>query len=132
MSAVVRRITIDERLADDLIRVAICPLKNGVNAFLDREGDWGAERQSFIRPKDYVRKLGIPDPGDWPWESLSEGMVFLSGAFEFVPKTRPDGEVELAYFQISKHRGRFERIDHLDVIRESIHQLYAHALGGGK
>lgn len=132
MSAIVRRITIDERLADDLIRVAICPLEQGVEAFLDREGDWGPERQSFIRPKDYVRKLGIPDPQDWPWESLSEGMVFLSGAFELVPKKRGEDKVELAYFQISKHRGRFERIDHLEVLRTSIHQLYAHALGGGK
>jgi hypothetical protein len=103
MSAIVRRITIDEHLADDLIRVAICPLAKGVQAFLDREGDWGPERQSFVRPKDYVRKLGISDPEDWP-----------------------------CYFQVSRHRGRFERIDHLDMIRESIHQLYAHALGGGK
>ena len=130
MSAIVRRITIDERLAEDLTRVAICPLAKGVEAFLDREGDWGPERQSFIRPRDYVRKLGIPDPQNWPWESLVEGQVFLSGQFERAPKKRADGGVELGHFQIRRDQSRFERIDQLDVIRTSIHQLYAHALGG--
>ncbi len=130
MSAIVRRITIDERLAEDLIRVAICPLAKNVRAFLDRAGDWGPERESFIHPKDYVRKLGITDAELWPWESLTEGQVFLSGNFELVPKKRVDGSIELGYFQIRRDQRRFERIDQLDAIRTSIHQLYAHALGG--
>jgi hypothetical protein len=130
MSALVRRITIDERLSEDLIRVVICPLAKGVRAFLDREGDWGPERQSLIRPKDYVRKLRIPDPELWPWESLAEGHVYLSGQFEMVFKKKKDGIEELSYFEVRQGRDRFKRIDHLDVIRTSIHQLYAHALGG--
>jgi hypothetical protein len=130
MSTIVRRITIDERLEDDLIRVAICPMAKGVHAFLDREGDWGPERASFIHPKDYVRKLGIPDPDFWPWESLGEGQVFLSGPFEMVYKKKADGTLELSHFEVSQGRSRFKRIDEIDVFRTSIWQLYAHALGG--
>jgi hypothetical protein len=130
MRALVRRITIDERLSEDLIRVLICPLAKGVRAFLDREGDWGAERQSLIRPKDYVRKLGVTEPELWPWESLTEGQVFLSGQFELVFKKEKDSTDRLSYFEFKQGRGRFKRIDHLEVIRMSIHQLFAHALGG--
>lgn len=39
MSTRVRRITVDERLADDLIRVLACPLAKGVREFLDRQMD---------------------------------------------------------------------------------------------
>lgn len=121
----VHRITIDERLAGDLIRVVICPLAKGVQAFFDREGDWGPEREAWVRPGTYARRLGIPAPESkrWPWEALVEGQVFLSGAFEIV-----GDPVSPSYFQVSSGRQEFLRIDHLDVFKQDIKRLYSDLL----
>lgn len=121
---VVRRITVDERLADDLVRLAVCPLAEGVEEFFDREGDWDKERQWWARPENYARKMGIPaaQREKWPWERLEEGQVFLSGEFEIVRETA------LLYFKVSRGREEFLRIDDLEVFKEGVRRTYSELL----
>lgn len=123
--AQVRRITVDERLAEDLIRVVACPLVKEYREFLDYAEIWGKELQYLIRPHNYVKKLGILSPEDWPWEALEEGQVFLSGEFEIVLS---DGKAE--YFRIHRDQNQFQRIDDQDVIKKDTKKLYTEALAG--
>lgn len=80
----VRRITIDERLADGLIRILIADLKAGLKTFGDDPEYWGKETELLVRPEDYQEKMGIPPEaaGKWSWDSLYEGQVFLSREFQ--------------------------------------------------
>ncbi len=121
----VRRITVDEPLADDLIRLMICPLAGGVEEFFDREGDWGEEHEVWVRPETYTQKLGIPssEMENWPWEALTEGQVFLSGEFEIVGDRWPD-----RYFKVSRRRKEFLRIDDLEVFIEGVKREYSGSL----
>ena len=96
---VVRRITVDERLANDLIRLASCRLAEGVEVFFDRDGDWGSEREIWAEPKTYARKMGVPASIAPPWATLEEGQVFVSGEFEVVgDRAAPD------YLRVSRGR----------------------------
>jgi hypothetical protein len=124
---VVRRITVDERLADDLIRLVVCRLRDGIEAFFDRRGDWGLERESFARPKDYARKLGVSPDGAPPWETLEEGQLFLAGEFEIVgDRASPH------YFRICPGKQEFLRLDLLDEYKEGVKRLYSVLLTGGQ
>jgi hypothetical protein len=125
---VVRRITVDERLAGDLIRLVVCHLADGIEVFYDRQEDWGTERDVWTRPKDYAQKLGAPDVQTPPWESLEEGQLYLSGEFEVVgDRARP------AYFRVRPGRREFVRIDNLEEYREGVKHLYSVLLTeGGK
>ncbi len=123
-----RRITVDEKLADDLIRLVICRLAEGVEEFFDREGDWGKEREGWARPENYARKLGIPsaERKEWPWERLAEGQVFVSGEFEIVgDRTAPE------YFKVSQGRQEFFRIDDLGVFKDGVTRMYSELLTRG-
>lgn len=82
-SSPVRRITIDERLADGLIRILIANLKANIKTFGDDPDYWWKERDVLVHPKDYQEKMGIPPKfaQDWPWDKLYEGQVFLSGGY---------------------------------------------------
>ena len=124
----VHRITVDEQLADDLIRLAVCPLAEGVEEFFDREGDWDKEREWWARPETFARKLGIPsaETEEWTWERLAEGQVFLSGEFVIVgDRTAP------TYFKVSPGRSEFLRIDDLEVIKEGVRRTYSELLTRG-
>ncbi len=122
------RITVDEQLADDLIRLVVCPLAEGVKEFFDRREDWGKERQWQARPNTYARKMGIPaaQRGKWPWERLAEGQVFLSGEFEIVGK-----RMAPTYFKVSPGRQEFLRIDDLEMVREGFRRTYSEVLSRG-
>lgn len=122
------RITVDEKLADDLFRLVVCPLAEGVEEFFDRREDWGKERQWQAKPKTYARKMGIPsaERKKWPWERLAEGQVFLSGEFRVIGKrTAP------RYFKVSEGRQEFLRIDDLEIVREGFRRAYSEALTRG-
>ena len=122
------RITVDEQLADELIRLLACPLAEGVEEFFDRKEDWGKERQWQARPKTYARKMGIPsaERKKWPWERLAEGQVFLSGEFRIVnDRTAPK------YFKVSRGRQEFLRIDDLEMVREGFRRAYSEVLSRG-
>jgi len=121
----VRRITVDEQLADDLVRVVVCPLAQGVQEFFDRDEEWGEEEEVWVQRRTYAHDLGIPPPKekDCPWEELSEGQVFLSGEFEIVGcRAAPE------CFRVSPGREEFLRIDGLEGFREGIKRIYSDLL----
>jgi hypothetical protein len=120
---VVRRITVDEWLADDLIRLVSCRLAEGVEEFFDRDGDWGPEREIWAEPKTYARKMGVPASIAPPWETLEEGQVFVSGEFEVVgDRAAPD------YLRVSRGRKELLRIDELQDLKETVKRLYSNVL----
>ncbi len=123
----VRRITIDERMGEKLIRVLVCDLADGVHEFSDRLEDWGAERELLVRPQTYAKTLGLP-PGEqyqkqYPWDSLSEGQVFLSGEFEVT-----DDPQAPTRFRVSSGRKEFVRIDQIKFFRERLKKQYSKLL----
>jgi hypothetical protein len=119
----VRRITVDERLAEDLIRLGVCPLAEGVEFFFDRSADWGDEAEEYVGPGDYADVLGLSSGEDRPWESFSEGQVFLSGEFEVVGERRAP-----KYFQVSRGQAEFLRIDNLRPFRGDAQRTYSELL----
>ena len=83
---VVRRITVDEKLFEDLIRLEVCSLIDGVDRFEDAAKFWRGENkyeEMFVGPDDYADTLGIPESRrkEFPWKNLKEGQVFLTGSF---------------------------------------------------
>ncbi len=121
--ALVRRITIDEKLSENLIRALNSTLADGTEEFTDADADWGEEKDLLIRPDDYMAKLGIPlsEKQNWPWPDLREGRVFLSGRFE----TEGDPE-KPEKFRVTRGSNKFMRID--GVIKEQVKRLYFKAL----
>lgn len=82
-TSLVRRITVDEKLADGLCRVLITALKDDITEFDDDLLFWGEEYECFIQPNDYHQILGMTKRNvkTWPWGSIFEGQVFLQGRF---------------------------------------------------
>jgi hypothetical protein len=123
--AVVQRITIDEKLSDDLIRALVSPLARGAEEFDDRTENWSEEEEILLRPEDYLRKLDImPSKAKGlPWSDLREGQVFLSGGFKAVDeKEKPER------FAVSPGQKEFLRIDRN--IKAEVKRLYFDALKG--
>ena len=119
----VKRITVDEKLEDDLMRLLICELPQGIEKFSDEDAEWGDEENCFVTPDDYVQEMGIPrsKEKDWPWESLREGQVFLSGNFVTVDRSKSSRR-----FAAGQKRRNFLSIE--DVVKEEAKRLYAEVL----
>jgi hypothetical protein len=115
----VQRITIDERLAEDLIRILVADLKAGHKAIEDDSECWGEEVEFLVRPEDYRKKMGIPQAAKkWSWDSLTEGQVFLSGEFqESLTRKSLTGEVEAKFALDWKPKRGFQDIDELSKAR---------------
>ena len=117
--AQVRRITIDEKLSDDLVRFVVCSLKQGVENFIDRDEDWEEEREELLQSRDYTQMFGIMAE-EFPWETLKEGQVFLLGEFEVIgDRTAPQ------CFKVNPGRKELLRIDNLEEFKEEIKYLYS-------
>lgn len=117
--AQVRRITIDEKLSDDLVRFVVCSLKQGVENFIDRDEDWEEEREELLQSRDYTQMFGIMAE-EFPWETLKEGQVFLLGGFEVIgDRTAPQ------CFKVNPERKELLRIDNLEEFKEEIKYLYS-------
>jgi len=123
----VRRITIDEKMGERLIRVLVCGLADGVHEFSDQLEDWGAEQEFLVRPQNYAKVLGLPAgeqyQKEYAWDGLSEGQVFLSGEFEVA-----DDPKAPTRFQVSPGRKKFMRIDQIKVFRERFKRRYSDLL----
>lgn len=119
----VRRITIDERLADDLVRILVCDLAPGVTDFFDRRDDWGDEREVLLRPESLVQELGLPNAAALPWDKLREGQVYVSGEFEVVGRrSSPD------YLHARPGRREFLQLDAIPEFRDSSRRTYSELL----
>ena len=115
----VYRITVDERLSDDLVRLLIAPLAAGVDAFADRDEDWGPEQVVMVNPTTYARQIGVRED-KLPWRTLAEGQVFLVGQFKTVgTQAAPVG------FQVRSGGRAWLRIDNLPLVKEPAKQLYS-------
>ena len=124
--AQVRRITVDERLSDDLFRFVFCSLEEGIKKFTDRDDEWQEEREKLVHPRNYSRILFVKKSDGPAWETLKEGQVYLSGEFEVIgDRTKPD------HFRVSPGRREFLRIDNLEIIDEGVKSLYSDVLRRG-
>ncbi len=122
--AAVRRITVDERLSDDHIRLLIASLAEGVETFADRDEDWRPEREVLVRPATYARWMSVRKE-KLPWRTLEEGQVFLAGQFEVLgDPAAPDG------FQVCPGVRAFLRIDRLPLVKEQAKLLYSALVRG--
>jgi len=143
--ATVRRITVDERLSEDLIRLEICELKKTGESgeFKDEPEFWRDIVQEgeeiLARPKNpgkeskkslYTDLMSIPESQvkQFPWKDLKEGQVFLSGEFEVKVEQRGDKKVT-RYF-IRPGEEAFKQID--DDVKENTKTLYYEILARGE
>jgi hypothetical protein len=118
----VQRITVDERLADDMIRFEICELREGVEKFAYEIDVWERGIGLIVNEDAYGFDLGIP----YPWDNLEEGDVFLIGGFEPV-----DDEDETDRYRVNPSIRGVLKIDHLDEYRDYLRALYSDVLRGG-
>ena len=125
-NVMVQRITIDEKLSEDLIRVLISPLKKGIKKFRDQMEYWEKEKEELVKPDSFAKKMGIPfsEKKNFKWQNLREGQVFLSGAFDVVGIKKPPG-----MFEVNPKRKEFLSIDAL--AKNDIKKLYFKVLGRG-
>ena len=141
----VHRISIDERLSEDLIRLEICELNKSDESgeFKDEPDFWSdiaKEGEEFLarptRPEKesnvglYTDLMSIPESQvmRYPWKDLEEGQVFLSGAFQIVEEQSDDKKVK-RYFVSADHEA-FEQID--DDVKENTKTLYYEILAKGE
>ena len=120
---IVCRITVDEKLADGLIRILITELKNDVVAFNDDPVYWGEEEELLVMPDNYQERMGMTweSARKWHWESLCEGQVFLQGRFRM-----ESGQLAQQMFVVDMEQWDFQRIDPL--IRGRLKNEYLAAL----
>ena len=115
----VYRITVDERLSDNLVRLLIAPLAAGVDTFADRDQDWGPEEEVMVNAANYALRMGVPE-AELPWRTLAEGQVFLVGQFETMgAQTAPEG------FKVRPGERVWLRIDSLSLVKEPAKRLYS-------
>jgi hypothetical protein len=133
----VRRITVDEQIYEDLIRLEICELgkcdesgefKDDPEYWKDivKEGDEILARptnQGKDSSKDlYTDLMAIPESRvkQFPWKDLKEGQVFLSGAFEVTEEVSGDKKNKRYYYRAGERA--FEQID--DDVKKNTKNLY--------
>ena len=143
--ATVRRITVDERLSEDLIRLEICELiKSGESGeFKDDPDFWkdiAQEGEEIVaRPYNpereseknlYTDLMSIPESQvkQFPWKDLKEGQVFLSGEFEV--REEQSGDKKVKRYFICPGKKDFEQID--DDVKVNTKTLYYKVLAKGE
>lgn len=144
-TATVRRITVDERLSEDLIRLEICELikheKSG--EFKDEPDYWrdiaregGEVLARPITPgkkstkECYIELMSIPKSQikKFQWKDLKEGQVFLSGAFE--AKEEQSGDKKVIRYFVRPDKMSFKQID--DDVKKNTKTLYYEILAKGE
>ena len=122
----VRRITIDERLTEGLIRILVAELKAGRETFGDDPEYWGEEEELLVGPENYQDNMGMTqaDVEKWPWKDLAEGQVFLQGGFPEIPEEGAEPP-----FVVDAEQRNFQRIDRLS--KEGVKRKYLAALERG-
>ena len=143
------RITIDERLSDDLIRILVAELKTSMNqsGFNDNVNSWQEEESDYISQENWggeikhqtvpckninscPKKKTLPDSSScvkkYPFSSLYEGQVFLWGNV-----TKNSSNNSNNKYQFTKSSKR-KLLDITSDVKEDIKTLYMTALTGGK
>lgn len=122
----VYRITVDEKLGENLIRLLIASLKQGVKTFNDDAKYWNEEKEKLVEPNNYQTIMEITriKAKEWSWDRLCEGQVFLAGEF----KINHDRNT-LAMFDVNPGRKNFRHIN--SEIKDTTKEKYLKALQGG-
>ena len=123
--APVARITVDELLAEDLIRILVAPLKAGRASFTDEAIYWEDEQDVLIIPQDYrdIMGMSLANARRYPWDSLYEGQVFLVGSFK-LDSTHTDGR----WYSVETDRKYLRCINRF--IKNDLKKQYLTALEG--
>lgn len=124
--APVCRITVDEKLERNLIRILIATLKPDKEIFNDEVQYWNEEIKELVKPDTYKHVFGITggSANKWNWDDLSEGQVFLAGEFKVYSERNTQN-----LFIRNPGRRNFKRID--SIIKDNIKKKYLKALQGG-
>jgi hypothetical protein len=122
----VRRITIDEKLASGLMRILVAELKPDIGAFDDDSSYWNEEKELLVQADNYRNRMDmtLSNTRKWPWDSLYEGQTFLQGNFKMMR-----GRREQPRFLVDMRKRNFRCIDAL--IKEHNKKVYFSALEGG-
>jgi hypothetical protein len=122
-SSPVRRITIDEKLTENLMRILVSELKPNTKVFNDDLSYWGEEQEILVQPDNFKAVTGMTrnNVEKWPWDSLYEGQTFLQGYFKAISDQRS--------FQTGARKWNFQCIN--DFIKNDAKQIYFSALKGG-
>lgn len=141
----VRRITIDERLDEGLLKVAVADLLPGHDDLSDDPLDaWSEESLELISREDFLGEFGLEprdpllatlvgirdsvaadeDPEGAFWRTLEEGQVFLVGEIGITGDDReaPEG------IHVRTGTSTVLRIDRIDRIKKKHEALYSMAL----
>jgi hypothetical protein len=127
-SPLVQRITVDEKLDKNLVRILVAALRTGKEEFTDDPRYWRQEKDLIVSREKFWDITGMAPRHvrRWPWGKLFEGQVFLQGYF----KTKP-GQRGKPVFIINRARKNLLSIN--DLIKDDIKSIYFSALkGGGK
>ncbi len=119
LPSVDKRITVDEILTPELIRFEVRSLKPGIEDFFDESKDWGMTAEELVPKSHYKRKFGFLPP----WETLSEGQVFLYGAFKVV-----GDEAKPNRFKMATGQAQTKRIDNLEAFKNRVKRVYSDLL----
>jgi hypothetical protein len=119
------RITVDERLDEDRVRLLITSLAHKAyrdgERFRDSYDTWVPdEREESISQSELAclrTELGISST-QLDWKALEEGRVYLAGEFSLVA----DG------FAIARGDAAFERIDQLEFVKAPAREFYTNLL----
>lgn len=124
------RITVDEFLAEDLVRVLFAELGISGNATLfdDTTDTWKEEQAQVVNPETWAEKLVLPGAQlkAYPLNSLFEGQVFLCGNVSLNRSKRSKKR-----FRINKTPAR-RLLPVTNQVQADIKSLYKKALTGGQ
>ena len=117
------RITVDERLEADRVRLLIAAyVGTSEQSFLDPIEDWSDEVERTIRPEQLPSFFGDGDQAP-SWEELREGQVYLVGSVE--PSCEKDHPVG---FRSAKSAPTPHRLDSIPSIKKEQKRLYSDLL----
>lgn len=117
------RITIDERLTNDLIRILIANLKPDKSTFSDDSRHWEEEDEFIVGPDNYLETMGMTKEigKQWPWKNLFDGQVFLRGRFRDSPN-----QPGVFVVDTKMKQDNFQRIDYYS--KNRVKKVYMNAL----
>lgn len=119
------RITIDEKLSENLIRILIARCNRNRKKYSIEKDFWTDEEEQFITPENYESRMKIiPSKSrKFKWNQFQEGQVFISGKVRKVLQTK-------SKFLFAKStRSNIYRVDHY--IKGIVKSIYEQALTGG-
>jgi hypothetical protein len=121
----VLRITVDERLSENIVQLLIAELKSPKKEYHELLSDiWREEKISHIDedywaemiPKRYLRQ--------YPYQDLVEGQVFISGPVEIF------GRKKTPIMLLVREEARPKLIEITELVKEDVKRLYKDALQG--